>query len=221
MAPAAAVPPAPETMSPNQLARRRRVLEAVIGLVADGGIEEMQMRELAERSGVALGTVYRYFSSKDHVVAAALVEWAGQLDQSVSSRPLPSGTMAERLKALLRQGVRPFRREPNFAALMMRAASSNRPVREPVLPGARPDRHRHAQPCAARARRRRARPGAAGGRRGLVHGAQRVGPRPVHGGPGARAPRRGVRPAAGLAGTGRREPPHRRRMRHGAARRTA
>ena len=127
MAPAAAVPPAPETMSPNQLARRRRVLEAVIGLVADGGIEEMQMRELAERSGVALGTVYRYFSSKDHVVAAALVEWAGQLDQNVSSRPLPSGTMAERLKALLRQGVRPFRREPNFAALMMRAASSTDP----------------------------------------------------------------------------------------------
>jgi TetR/AcrR family transcriptional regulator, cholesterol catabolism regulator len=124
---AAAVPPAPDTMSPNQLARRLRVLEAVIGLVADGGIEEMQMRELAERSGVALGTVYRYFSSKDHVVAAALVEWARQLDQNVSRRPLPSGTMADRLKALLRQGVRPFRREPNFAALMVRAASSTDP----------------------------------------------------------------------------------------------
>jgi AcrR family transcriptional regulator len=114
-------------MSPNQLARRLRVLEAVIGLVSEGGIEEMQMRELAERSGVALGTVYRYFSSKDHVVAAALVEWARQLDRNVARRPLPSGTMADRLKALLRQGVRPFRREPNFAALMVRAASSDDP----------------------------------------------------------------------------------------------
>ena len=123
----AAPPPAPETMSPSQLERRLRVLEAVLGLVASGGIDDMQMRELAERSGVALGTVYRYFSSKDHVVAAAMVEWARKLDQQVSRRPLPDGTMAERLKKLLRQGLRPFQREPNFAALMVRVASSTDP----------------------------------------------------------------------------------------------
>ena len=38
------------------------------------------MKDVAERSGVALGTIYRYFSSKDHVAAAALLEWARSLD---------------------------------------------------------------------------------------------------------------------------------------------
>lgn len=123
----AAPPRSPESMTASQLERRQRVLDAVIGLVSSDGIDDMQMRDLAERSGVALGTVYRYFSSKDHVVAAALVEWARRLDQQVTRRPLPEGTMAARLKALLRQGVRPFQRNPNFAGLMIHAASSTDP----------------------------------------------------------------------------------------------
>lgn len=120
-------PPSPEMMTPAQRERRQRVLDAVVGLVSDGRIDDMQMRELAERSGVALGTVYRYFSSKDHVVAAALVSWAAQLDQRITRRPLPDGTPAERLKAVLHQGLRPFQREPNFARLMIRSASSTDP----------------------------------------------------------------------------------------------
>lgn len=120
-------PPSPETMTPRQLERRQRVLDAVIGLVAEGGIDDMQMRELAERSGVALGTVYRYFSSKDHVVAAALLSWASQLDQRISRSALPDGSAAQRLKAVLHQGLRSFQREPNFALLMVRAAGSTDP----------------------------------------------------------------------------------------------
>ena len=116
-----------DVMSASQLSRRQRVLDAVIGLVSDGGIDDMQMRELADRSGVALGTVYRYFSSKDHVVAAALVSWASELDRRITRRPLPEGSPAERLKALLHQGLRPFQREPNFARLMIRSASSDDP----------------------------------------------------------------------------------------------
>jgi AcrR family transcriptional regulator len=44
--------------------------------------------------------MYRYFSSKDHLVAAALVHWARGLDQGVSRRA-PRGTPADRLTAAL------------------------------------------------------------------------------------------------------------------------
>ncbi len=120
-------PPAPETMTPAQLARRQRVIDAVLDLVSEGGIDDMQMRELAERSGVALGTVYRYFSSKDHVVAAALLSWAAQLDQRITRRPLPDAPAVERLKAVLHHGQRAFQRAPNFARLMITSASSTDP----------------------------------------------------------------------------------------------
>ena len=79
-------------MTPLQLERRERLLDAVIALVAEGHDDEMQMKDIADRAGVALGTVYRYFSSKDHLVAAALVRWAESLEHvppwSRPSRPV-------------------------------------------------------------------------------------------------------------------------------------
>ena len=74
-----------ETMSSTQLARRQRVLDAVLELILDGADEDMQMKEIADRSNVALGTIYRYFSSKDHVLAAALVEWTRGLEQKITA----------------------------------------------------------------------------------------------------------------------------------------
>jgi AcrR family transcriptional regulator len=119
-------PQPPETMTPNQLARRTRLLEAVVELVADGFDEDLQMKDIAERAGVALGTMYRYFSSKDHLVAAALVHWARGLDQGVSRRA-PTGTPAERLTAALHQALVAYQRRPAFARLLVLVANSTDP----------------------------------------------------------------------------------------------
>ena len=78
-------------MTPAQLARRRRVLDAVIDLVAAGRLDDMGMKDVAERSGVALGTIYRYFSSRDHLAAAALADWAGALDGGPTSERSGAG----------------------------------------------------------------------------------------------------------------------------------
>jgi AcrR family transcriptional regulator len=117
----------PDSMTPNQLARRRRLLEAVPELVADGFDEDMQMKDIAERAGVALGTMYRYFSSKDHLIAAALVHWARGLDQGVSRRAVRGGTPAERLTAALHQALRAYQRRPAFARLLVLVANSTDP----------------------------------------------------------------------------------------------
>jgi AcrR family transcriptional regulator len=120
-------PQSPETMTPAQLERRSRLLDAVVALVADGVDDELQMKDIADRAGVALGTVYRYFSSKDHLVAAALFEWASTLDAKVARRPLPDGPPATRLAAVLRQALRAYQRQPAFARLLVMVANSNDP----------------------------------------------------------------------------------------------
>src|SRR5881227_2236162 len=56
----------------SQLARRERILDAAMELAAEGGYDAVQMREVAERADVALGTVYRYFPSKVHLLVAAV-----------------------------------------------------------------------------------------------------------------------------------------------------
>src|SRR3954471_21304536 len=56
----------------SQLARRERILDAAVELATEGGYDAVQMREVAERADVALGTVYRYFPSKVHLLVAAM-----------------------------------------------------------------------------------------------------------------------------------------------------
>jgi len=76
---------------------------------------------------VALGTVYRYFSSKDHLIAAALVEWAGPLGERSRRHPLPPGPPDVRLAAVLRQALRAYQRQPAFARLLVFVANSTDP----------------------------------------------------------------------------------------------
>jgi TetR/AcrR family transcriptional regulator, cholesterol catabolism regulator len=124
-------PQAPESMTPAQLGRRRRVVGAVLQLVAAGRLDDLGMKEVAERSGVALGTIYRYFSSKDHLAAAALAEWAETLDgrsgRAQDARGVARGPAADRLVAILRRAVRAYERQPDFARLLVLAATSTDP----------------------------------------------------------------------------------------------
>ncbi|TML66926.1 MAG: helix-turn-helix transcriptional regulator, partial [Actinobacteria bacterium] len=66
--------PNSETLTPNQAARRDRVLDAALVLAAEGGYDAVQMRDVATRAQVALGTIYRYFASKDHLLAECQLE---------------------------------------------------------------------------------------------------------------------------------------------------
>lgn len=115
-------------MTSGQLARRAKIVEAVIALINEVGAESVQMRDVAQRSGVALGTVYRYFNSKEHLLAAALQDWQRRLTRRVvaagdasGNGPLP-GTLA-----YLRRAQRAFHRNPNMTALMLQAMTSTHP----------------------------------------------------------------------------------------------
>ena len=113
-------------MTSRQLIRRAKIIEAVIELIADVGAEAVQMRDVAKRSGVALATVYRYFNSKDYLLAAALEDWQKRLTRRIlASRggrsdqdPLPG------ILDYLRRAQRAFHRNPNMTALMFQTTTS-------------------------------------------------------------------------------------------------
>src|SRR5271156_3060439 len=50
---------------------QERILLASLGLIGRRGVRRLGMQEIAEAAGVSRGTLYRYFPSKDHVLAAA------------------------------------------------------------------------------------------------------------------------------------------------------
>lgn len=59
-----------------QQARRLRIIKAANAALKEQGYEQIQIRDVAQDAGVALGTLYRYFSSKEHLYAAVLLDWA-------------------------------------------------------------------------------------------------------------------------------------------------
>jgi AcrR family transcriptional regulator len=113
-------PPDPDGLPPGQRARRDRIVRAAIDLLDTAPYESVQMRDVAERGGVALGTLYRYFSSKEHLYAAALVSWSAQYGQQARAGDEGLATSDEqRLRILLRRAVRAFERSPEMFRVQM------------------------------------------------------------------------------------------------------
>jgi AcrR family transcriptional regulator len=113
-------------MTTRQLIRRARIIEAVIDLIAEVGADAVQMRDVSKRSGVALGTVYRYFNSKEYLLATALEDWQNRLTRRIIAAragradqdPLPG------ILDYLRRAQRAFHRNPNMTALMFQTTTS-------------------------------------------------------------------------------------------------
>ena len=116
---------AAEALTTSQAARRQRVLVSALELAADGGYEAVQMRDVATTAGVALGTIYRYFPSKDALLAAAMVEWMEDLERRVSQRGPRGDTTAERVYDVLRRAVSTMERQPQLAEAVITALTSD------------------------------------------------------------------------------------------------
>lgn len=103
------------------------MIDAAIALAGDGGYEAVQMRDLATKADVALGTIYRYFSSKDHVLGSAFEEWVGLLERAVERRPPVGDTPAERLAEVMRRASVATEQNPKLTAALMTALGSADP----------------------------------------------------------------------------------------------
>ena len=117
----------PSRLTASQAARRDRVIRAALSLGKTGGYEAVQMRAVAAEAGVALGTIYRYFSSKDHLLAAAQVLWVRELEQRVTKRPPTGDTTSDRVVSVLRRATRAMENEPKLSAALVTAISSPDP----------------------------------------------------------------------------------------------
>jgi AcrR family transcriptional regulator len=121
------------SLTVRQEARRRRILDASTALAAGGGFDAVQMREVAEESGVALGTLYRYFPSKIHLLVAVMHDQLGRLHGTLSDRPPAARTPGARVAETLLRAFRALQREPLLAEAMVRAVIfADRSVRAEV-----------------------------------------------------------------------------------------
>ena len=87
-----------EKVARKLAARRDAILAAACEVATENGIAAIQIVPIAERAGIATGTVYRYFASKGELLAALATalseEEIAALDQAAKAAPGPLSALA-------------------------------------------------------------------------------------------------------------------------------
>lgn len=92
--------------------KRRDIMQAALELIAEQGFHGAPMAEIAEKAGVAAGTIYRYFESKDVLITKLHRELEDKI-MAVLQEGYPSGRpLRERFLYLIRELLRYFITNP-------------------------------------------------------------------------------------------------------------
>jgi TetR/AcrR family transcriptional regulator, cholesterol catabolism regulator len=110
-----------ELGSEAQRERRKRILDATLAIASKGGYEAVQMRAVAERADVAVGTLYRYFPSKVHLLVSALGREFERIDAKTDRAALTGGSPYQRLSFMVGKLNRAMQRNPLLTEAMTRA----------------------------------------------------------------------------------------------------
>lgn len=125
--------PPGEQLTGAQVARRDRMLAAAGELALEGGWDGVQMREVAARSGVALGTLYRYFPSKEHLLVSVMLGEVEQLAARLAVRPPEGEDPVDRVVDVLRRANRALQKQPQVTVAMIRALVAGNTDVAPVV----------------------------------------------------------------------------------------
>lgn len=123
-------PPSPRAVETAQ--RKERIVLAVTELATQGGYDAVQMRDVAAEAGVALGTLYRHYSSKDQLLIAALATQAETLRARLAAKPPVGPDRATRVTDALGRANRALERAPRASAAMVHALWSSDPATREV-----------------------------------------------------------------------------------------
>jgi AcrR family transcriptional regulator len=102
-------PASPRSLPAEQRGRRQRILRAAREALEHQEYEQIQVRSVAQAAEVALGTLYRHFSSKEHLYATVLREWAGS-----GRQPERRPTADEQIRARVHGVIAAYARQPQF-----------------------------------------------------------------------------------------------------------
>ncbi|MCB5182591.1 TetR/AcrR family transcriptional regulator [Streptomyces antimicrobicus] len=113
--------PGPAPGATRRQATRQKLYEAAVTLIAEQGFSATTVDEIAERAGVAKGTVYYNFASKTELFEELLRHGVGLLTASLRAAADETeqrgGSRIEALDAMIRAGLVFIDRYPAFTQL--------------------------------------------------------------------------------------------------------
>lgn len=104
--------------------RAQQIMDAAIELADEGGFEAVRLRDVAAKAGVALGTLYARFSSKEDILVAVLEQEAAKLEDLFAMYPAELPTPEERAIYYFTVMTQAMFTRPNFARAVLRALAT-------------------------------------------------------------------------------------------------
>jgi AcrR family transcriptional regulator len=108
-------------------ARRDKILDVAVALAEEGGFDNVRQRDVAAKAGVALGTLYKSFRSKEDILTAALEREAEMLERRMEAKPAVGSTRVDRVDNFFSIVTRGLCRKPKYARAVLRAMASGEP----------------------------------------------------------------------------------------------
>ncbi|MAE96697.1 MAG: hypothetical protein CL910_18775 [Deltaproteobacteria bacterium] len=117
--------PSATGLAASQLRRIRRIVDAAVQLAEQGGFDGVRLRDVAESADVALGTLYKYFPSKEAILLYAVNEGNEGLERVMGESPPRGDSPAERASDFFARATQTFTRRPDFARAVLRAIAAS------------------------------------------------------------------------------------------------
>ncbi len=124
MSPIEVDPPPVESLTATQKDRRERILRVAGTLATEGGWDAVQMREVAQGADVALGTLYRYFPSKEYLLVSMMIGEVGALAERLAVKPPQGDEPVDRVIDVLQRANAALQRRPQATIATIRALVS-------------------------------------------------------------------------------------------------
>jgi AcrR family transcriptional regulator len=108
-------------------ARRDKILDVAVALAEEGGFDNVRQRDVAAKAGVALGTLYKSFRSKEDILTAALEREAEMLERRMEAKPATGANRVDRITNFFSIVTRGLCKKPKYARAVLRAMASGEP----------------------------------------------------------------------------------------------
>lgn len=103
--------------SDNIYERRQRLLHEARRMIAEGGLEAVNVRDLCQRAGIAQKTLYNAFGSKENVIALAIRQYMADFNERSTPR-FDLSTLEGRLERLIKAHSRNLQIRSYTTAIM-------------------------------------------------------------------------------------------------------
>src|SRR5688572_30846446 len=98
--------------------KRERILEAAVRIFAEKGFYNAKVSQIAEEAGVADGTIYLYFKSKDDLLISLFEDRMEKINDDLRGRLARAKSADERLRQVVMLHLELVQSNPHMAEVI-------------------------------------------------------------------------------------------------------